>query len=136
MDASEKAKAEADQAPKPKIKTQCNADIGVRDVGVQTSSKLAKRRHCLQPIIRGCTRIAWAYSRVKFHAWVHVKCFPILLQAESGDLNQAVNFLTTWQEQNRESPQALDVSDLLQALLNIQQEEPASTSGASSSRGF
>ena len=137
---AEPSHASAAQPAKPTGKSFCNRSVGICEVGQQVASKLAKCRHCMQPIPKYSARIGWAYSRTKFHAWVHSECFPQLLRAEAGDVNQAIDFITSWQE--RQGPDSNsggykhDISQLLENLLDFQRAgNAASASGACSSRG-
>ena len=120
-------------------KTFCNAFLGVCDVGVQTASRLAKCRHCLQPIPKNGTRIAYAFSITKFHSWVHPQCLPHLLLAEGGDIPQAIQFLTGWQESKGQSKQFadVDISSIVASLIDLQSEGVVmASSSACSSSGF
>lgn len=116
----EEAPAPTDKKPASagpgKGKTYCNQEIGVTDVGLQLANRLAKCRHCLEPISKQTTRIAYAFSRVKFAAWIHCKCFPSYLQLEHGDFQQAVGFLSSWQDRNAGHAAFLDITEVLRAL--------------------
>eukprot|EP00438_Fugacium_kawagutii_P019102 Skav234730 [mRNA] locus=scaffold634:769143:776207:- [translate_table: standard] len=137
--AAEAAAAETAQpsnpVPQPRGKTFCNATLGICDIGIQRAAKLARCRQCCQPIQRGSARVGWSFSRVKFHAWVHCDCFPLLLRAEGGDVGQAVEFVTNWLEQNSSSEAIGEITRLSQVLHNVQEGFLPSASGASSSRG-
>lgn len=90
------SKAPADAQPPQKLKTFCNATVGIVDVGVQTSARLAGCRHCLAKIAKGSPRFAYAYSKVKFHSWLHKDCVVPHLVQEQADLGQARAFLSSF----------------------------------------
>ena len=90
------SKTPADVQPPQKSKTFCNANLGIVDVGVQISGRLAGCRHCLAKIAKGSTRFAYAYSRVKFHSWLHKDCVVPHLVQENADLGQAREFLSSF----------------------------------------
>eukprot|EP00438_Fugacium_kawagutii_P030305 Skav204413 [mRNA] locus=scaffold398:208241:208708:+ [translate_table: standard] len=121
----------------PRPKQYCNSGLGVVDAGIQVSGKLAKCRHCFKPISRGCPRIGWAYSRSKFHAWVHAGCFQELLSNEHGDVQQAVDYLVTWLERHRDHDGALGIGRVVQALAEVAAAQSciSASAAASSSTG-
>ena len=80
-----------------KQSTQCNPFIGVRDVDVQRGARLAKCQFCSEKISKGSIRIAYAFSKIKFHGYVHSHCFPSYLVNMKGDKRQAIDFLQSWQ---------------------------------------
>lgn len=98
--------------------TQCNPFIGVRDVGCQTSARLATCKGCSQKISKGCGRIQYAYSLSKFASWFHIKCFEGFLNAQNGDTGQATSFLKEWLTQQNEPDSDLcaEVKELMHAL--------------------
>lgn len=120
-------------------KSFCNAHIGVCDVGVQISGRLARCRQCVQPIEKQCTRVAVAFSRTKFAAWVHCSCLPKYLAEEQLDIGQAIDFLVSWQEtppaKSHKPCVSSDIADLVQNLLHMRPSESneANSSAASSS---
>eukprot|EP00435_Cladocopium_sp_Y103_P060325 s45_g22.t1 len=109
----------AQATPKARAGTvKCNPFIGVNSVSLQTANRLAKCRHCLQPIEKGSARIGHAFSTVKFAAYVHFSCLPDYLFAEKTGggiegIEQAVDFLDKWLSQPRESSLAEQVKRLI-----------------------
>ena len=71
----------------------CNKSLGITDVGIQVSARLAKCRHCLVQIPRGAPRCAYAFSTVKFASWLHSTCVAKHLHQEGADICQARTFL-------------------------------------------
>lgn len=71
----------------------CNKSLGITDVGIQVSARLAKCRHCLVQIPRGAPRCAYAFSKVKFASWLHSTCVAKHLYQEGADFCQARTFL-------------------------------------------
>ena len=135
---SSRAAEPSNPQPTPKSdvgagKTFCNAQVGVCEIGIQIANRLARCRHCLQPIPKGCCRIGYAYSRKKFHAYVHHGCFVELLTAESGDFHQAIDFLRAWLNPKPSKSYTPDVESLLQKLETVGKQ--AMSSAASSSHG-
>ncbi len=100
--------------------TQCNSYIGLCEVGTQISGKLASCRFCNAKISRGGSRLAYSFSKVKFHAWVHLECFPQYLQQQKGDPSQALAFINDWLHQNAGSSSDLrkNLEDLVPKLEN------------------
>eukprot|EP00438_Fugacium_kawagutii_P000563 Skav206451 [mRNA] locus=scaffold230:72031:80449:- [translate_table: standard] len=97
-------------------KTQCQANVGVTDVGKQIANRLAKCRHCHQNVAKGSGRIAYAFSTVKFPGWIHISCFPDYLRSVSGNTGQAVSFLVDWM---RDHPDCcVDLKAELQSLVS------------------
>ena len=78
----------------------CNKTVGLCEIGVQTAAKLAKCRFCSEPIQRQSQRVGYAYSKVKFHAWLHLQCFPMYLKQQDGCKEQAKSFVKEWLDKN------------------------------------
>lgn len=87
-----------------RVTTQCNMSLGVCEVGWQTAARLAKCKFCSNKIQRGDGRVGYAFSKIKFHCWVHAGCFKRFLLQEHGDVRQAVNFIQDWLAQKTDSP--------------------------------
>ena len=103
---------------RPPGTVKCNPSIGVNGVSVQTANRLARCRHCMQPIEKGTCRVSHAFSTTKFAAYVHFSCLPDYLAAEKvgggiDGIEQAVDFLNRWLSQPRESPLAGQVQGLI-----------------------
>ena len=98
--------------------TQCNSYIGLCEVGTQISGKLATCRFCNAKIVKGGSRLAYSFSKVKFHAWVHPECFPLYLQQQKGDPSQALAFINNWLHGNAGSSSDLrkNLEDLVPKL--------------------
>ena len=73
--------------------TFCNKEVGLVAVGIQTAAKLATCRHCMQKIPRHHPRFGYAWSRIKFHSWLHDKCLVVHLKQEGADKLKALEFL-------------------------------------------
>ena len=73
--------------------TFCNKEVGLVAVGIQTAAKLATCRHCMQKIARHDPRFGYAWSRIKFHSWLHAKCLVAHLKQEGADKLTALEFL-------------------------------------------
>ena len=73
--------------------TFCNKEVGLVAVGIQTAAKLATCRHCVQRIARHHPRFGYAWSRIKFHSWLHDKCLVAHLNQEGADKLKALEFL-------------------------------------------
>ena len=71
----------------------CNKHLGLVATGIQVSAKQATCRQCLQKIGRGQPRFGFAFSRIKFHSWLHEGCTVAHLRQEAADLTQASDFL-------------------------------------------
>ena len=120
---------------------QCNPKIGIREVSVQTANRLAKCRFCLQPICKTVTRIGYAYSLSKFHAYLHHKCFASFLVSENGDVQEALAFLKQWVQKARagglsgkEAVPDSAIPDVEAVIEQLRRQQPeAKSSGASSS---
>ena len=76
--------------------TQCNSSIGVCDLSTQVAARLAKCKYCVEKIQRFESRIGYAFSKVKFHCYLHFACFPSYMEREKGDLSQARAFVQEW----------------------------------------
>lgn len=74
-------------------KSFCNARLGLVDVGLQSSGRLARCRHCLQKIEKNSCRFQFAWSRVKFASWLHDRCVFGHLEQEGSDDVNALAFL-------------------------------------------
>ena len=83
------------KAPLPSSsgKSFCNATLGLVEAGLQTSARLATCRHCLTKIAKGEVRYGYAWSRVKFHSWLHAACAHLHLKQENSNIADAVHFL-------------------------------------------
>ena len=77
----------------PTGKSFCNARLGLVDVGLQTSGRLARCRHCLEKIEKNSCRFQFAWSRVKFASWLHDRCVLGHLEQEGSDHVKALVFL-------------------------------------------
>eukprot|EP00438_Fugacium_kawagutii_P029570 Skav206293 [mRNA] locus=scaffold5870:4298:11540:+ [translate_table: standard] len=88
-------------------KTFCNSSTGLVEVGTQTSRRLATCRHCLDKIQQGDIRVGYAWSRVKFHSWLHIDCVSEHLVQEQADIQQASNFLKTKLEERTQHSQSV-----------------------------
>ena len=108
--------AKATQTP-GKVTTKCNPSTGLNGVSVQTANRLAKCRHCLQPIVKGSARVSHAYSTTKFAAYLHFSCLPDYLCTEKtggiDGIEQAVDFLNRWLSQPHEPQLAGQVNQLI-----------------------
>lgn len=89
------------------VKTFCNFSTGLIEIGTQTSRRLARCRHCLDHIKQGDVRCGYAFSRVKFHSWLHVDCVSQHLVQEEADMQQAINFLKTKLEDGNQHSQSI-----------------------------
>ena len=80
-------------------KTQCNSRLGLVASGVQKHQRLAKCRHCNELIQRETARFQFAYSKLKFAAWLHPRCTAAHVQQETSKpragttLDDALEFL-------------------------------------------
>ena len=70
----------------------CNASLGVSGVSFQTASKLARCRHCVEPIQKGDFRVSYAWSYKKFHSYLHGRCTMSHLKQEGASMQQATEF--------------------------------------------
>lgn len=70
----------------------CNASLGVSGVSFQTASKLARCRHCVEPIQKGDFRVSYAWSYKKFHSYLHGGCTMSHLKQEGANMQQALEF--------------------------------------------
>ena len=73
----------------------CNKNLGLVATGIQVSAKQATCRQCLQKIGRGQPRFGFAFSRIKFHSWLHEGCTVAHLRQEAADLTQASVFFAS-----------------------------------------
>lgn len=99
-------------------RTACQPFVGVADVGVQVHAKLAQCRFCQKKIERQSTRIAYSFSKTKFHAWLHVSCFRDYLQQEGGSFHQARSFISRWLEDHNDCSSTMrsELEDLVESL--------------------
>ena len=102
--------------PDQKLTTQCNPFIGITAIGQQVAARLATCRFCSQKISKGSVRVAYAYSKVKFHCWLHTACFAPYLEKEKGDYVQAKTFLENWIQDKRDAP--LEMQNEIKILLS------------------
>lgn len=77
----------------PQGKSFCNRIIGFVDSGIQVSRKLATCRECNIKIPYKGVRFAYAWSKTKFHGWIHAKCVLQHLDSQHGCVRQALHFL-------------------------------------------
>eukprot|EP00434_Breviolum_minutum_P006290 symbB.v1.2.005550.t1/scaffold258.1/size251559/4 len=70
----------------------CNASLGVSGVSFQMASKLARCRHCVEPIQKGVFRVSYAWSYKKFHSYLHGGCTLPHLKQEGASMQQALEF--------------------------------------------
>lgn len=104
-----------------RVTTQCNMSLGVCEIGTQVAARLAKCRFCDNKIARGDGRVGYAFSKIKFHAYVHLRCLPEYLSKQQGDVQQAVKFIRDWLVQKADSPNVssnlrMELGDLLSEL--------------------
>ena len=121
-------------------KTQCNPKVGVVEVSVQRANRLAKCRFCVQAIAKGVTRIGYAYSKMKFHAYVHHSCFSEFLAIEKGSVPEALAFFSQWILKVKAGSASSNAKDVLpdSAIENVEaliQQLRAKSAEASSSHG-
>ena len=100
--------------------TQCNPFIGVRDVDVQRAARLAKCQSCNDKIGKGSLRIAYAFSKIKFHGYLHSQCFPSYLAKMKGDKCQAIDFLQSWQTSHPDFDSSL-MTEITKLVSELQQ---------------
>ena len=93
------------QPPSVATSSFCNLGLGVTDVGIQKAKRLAACRHCLTKIEHGAVRFAYAYSRTKFHAWLHADCAALHIAQEGASVEQVQYFLRSkLEESNEDAP--------------------------------
>lgn len=78
--------------PTPTQRTFCNPEVGLVEGGIQTSKKLATCRECFSKIGLNQVRFGYAYSRSKFHSWVHSGCLLKYLKKQAANLHQAIQW--------------------------------------------
>ena len=103
-------------------KTFCNASLGLVEVGVQVSGKLATCRHCLIKIPKGEVRFGFAWSRVKFHSWLHASCALPHLKQESSNLEEAIEFLQAELKKDKGSKASCLIDATKKLLQELSQE--------------
>ena len=105
------------EPPKTTTSTFCNAHLGLMDVGFQVAARLATCRHCMTKIERKTVRFGYAWSRSKFHSWLHPGCVLNHLKQEQGDLGQALSFLQGKLQEQDLPPLIRDsISELVQGI--------------------
>lgn len=100
--------------------TYCNPIVGLVDVGLQVAARLAKCRHCSNPIPQQGARFAYSFHRQKFAGWVHADCIFPYLKQQGACLQQALAFIQKakadphWQHR---APQIIEAVCKLEASL-------------------
>lgn len=96
--------------------TFCNSRLGLVGIGTQQAARLAKCRHCNQPIERGSVRFAYSYHKQKFAAWIHARCIAAFLRKQKAQIiNQAISFVNEMAQ--REQP-----ANVLEAIGKLQRD--------------
>lgn len=103
----------------------CNKNLGLVATGIQVSAKQATCRQCLQKIGRGQPRFGFAFSRIKFHSWLHEGCTVAHLRQEAADLTQASVFLHQQLEQLPEDSQLILAPAIQRVIQALGVEEQA-----------
>ena len=96
--------------------TFCNQSVGMVEISVQKAARLAQCQGCQTKIARDSVRVGYAYSRKKFHSYVHPGCFPSYLQGQNGDIEQSIVFAEKWISENQGFAQLPDIQSMLQVL--------------------
>lgn len=102
-------------ANKARAATFCNKSIGVVDVGLQVASKLATCKQCSGKVGKGTVRWAYAFSRSKFHSWIHDECIVEHLRKQKANLDQVRSFLK--EERQKDHPDLI-----MKAVKKLQQD--------------
>ena len=108
--------AAASSRPAKGGSTFCNQSVGMVEISVQKAARLAQCQGCQTKIARDSVRVGYAYSRKKFHSYVHPGCFPSYLQGQNGDIEQSIVFAEKWISENQGFAQLPDIQSMLQVL--------------------
>lgn len=125
--AEQDANPQKDMAPGPSGpsgSTFCNSVLGLVDLGIQVSGRLATCRHCLRKIERQGVRFGYAWSRAKFHSWLHAQCTVGHLNQEGADKVQALAFLGAKLQQEDVLPSVWEASKKIISELRAEGPEP------------